>query len=97
TMLDNTMIVYLSCAGGKHHGGNRDWPVVLVGGMGNRIKTGQYIEYPTYANRGHRPLSMVYQTLMAASGMPPDNYFGEIDPALKDLEITGPLREISAS
>ena len=44
TMLDNTMIVYLSCAGGKHHGGNRDWPAVLVGGLGGAIKTGQYIQ-----------------------------------------------------
>jgi hypothetical protein len=32
-MLDNTLIVYLSCSGGAHHDGQKDWPFVLVGGM----------------------------------------------------------------
>jgi len=94
TMLDNTMIVYLSCAGGKHHGGNTDWPVVLVGGMANRIKMGRYIAYPSYTQTGHRPLSMVHQSLMAASGMKIADTFGDTDPALKDLNINGPLMEL---
>ncbi len=96
TMLDNTLIVYLSCAGGKHHGGNTDWPVVLVGGMANKLNMGRYIAYPSYTQAGHRPLSMVYQSLMAASGMQIGETFGDIDPALRDLEINGPLPELMA-
>lgn len=94
TMLDNTLIVYLSCAGGKHHGGGRDWPVVLVGGMAGKLKMGRYIAYPSYAQSGHRPLSMLHQSLMASSGMKIDDSFGDIDPALKDLDISGPLPEL---
>ncbi len=94
TMLDNTMIVYLSCAGGKHHGGNTDWPVVLVGGMGGKINMGRYIAYPSYTQTGHRPLSMVHQSLLAASGMEINETFGDTDPALKDLNIQGPLTEL---
>jgi hypothetical protein len=96
TMLDSTMIVYLSCAGGKHHGGNTDWPVVLVGGMANKIKMGRYIAYPSYTQIGHRPLSTVYQSLMAASGIEIGETFGDTDPALKDLDIKGPLTELMA-
>lgn len=94
TMLDNTMIVYLSCTGGKHHGGRDDWPVVLVGGMANKIKMGRYIEYPTYREAGHQPLSKLYQLLMHASGMPIGETFGDADPGLKDLDLTGPLPEL---
>ena len=94
TMLDNTMIVYLSCAGGKHHGGSTDWPVVLVGGMAGKIKMGRYVAYPSYAQPGHQPLSMVYQSLMAASGMEIAETFGDTDPALQGLEIQGPLNEL---
>ncbi len=94
TMLDTTMIVYLSCAGGKHHGGSTDWPVVLVGGMAGKMKMGRYISYPTYARTGHRALSMIYQSLMAASGMAIDDHFGDSDPALKDLDLRGPLTEL---
>ena len=94
TMLDNTLIVYLSCAGGKHHGGNTDWPVVLVGGMGGKLNMGHYISYPSYTQRGHRPLSTVYQSLMAAAGMNIGTTFGDTDPALKDLDIDGPLTEL---
>jgi len=96
TMLDNTMIVYLSCTGGKHHGGRDDWPVVLVGGMANKIKMGRYIEYPTYREAGHQPLSKLYQLLMHASGMPIADTFGDADPGLKDLDLTGPLPQLMA-
>ena len=37
-MLDNTLIVYMSCSGGAHHDGQKDWPFVLVGGMAKKLK-----------------------------------------------------------
>jgi hypothetical protein len=46
TMLDNTMIVYMSCSSGDHHCAGHDWPVVLLGGMGKKLKAGRYLEYP---------------------------------------------------
>lgn len=54
SMLDNTMIVYMSCSSGDHHCAGHDWPLVLLGGMGRKLKTGRYIEYPKYGDKGHR-------------------------------------------
>ena len=64
--------------------------------MANKIKMGRYIAYPSYTQAGHRHLSMVYQSLMAASGMKINDTFGEMDPALKDLNMKGPLQELMA-
>jgi hypothetical protein len=43
TMLDNTLIVYTSCAGGQHHAGSTDWPFITLGGVSEKLKTGRYI------------------------------------------------------
>lgn len=94
TMLDNTTIVYMSCAGGDHHGGQADWPFVLVGGMANKLKMGRYIEYPKYREQGHRTIGNLYLSLMAAAGMRIPETFGQLDSNLKDLDLTGPLAEL---
>ena len=96
TMLDNTLIVYLSCAGGKHHGGNTDWPAVLLGGCGGKLKMGQYLQYPSYKKAGHKTLGNLYLSLLAAGGVESGEQFGQIDPALKDLDLKGPLQELLA-
>ncbi|MDA7598252.1 hypothetical protein N8813_04935 [bacterium] len=56
-ILDNTIIVCMSCAGGYHHGGQTDWPLVLVGGMANNLRMGRYIEYPKYRETEHRTMA----------------------------------------
>ena len=94
TMLDNTLIVYLSCAGGKHHGGNTDWPVVLLGGCGGKLKMGQYLQYPSYKNAGHKTLGNFYLSLLGAGAIESGEHFGQVDPALKDLDLKGPLSEL---
>jgi hypothetical protein len=94
TMLDNTMIVYLSCAGGQHHDGQRDWPFVLVGGINRKLKTGRYIQYPSYQNPGHRTIGNLYMNLMQAAGLPTEDHFGQLDAQLKDLDLKGPLSEL---
>ena len=94
TMLDNTMIVYLSCAGGQHHDGQRDWPFVLVGGTNNRLKSGRYIQYPSYQNAGHRTIANLYMSLMQAAGLQTGDHFGQLDAQLKDLDVAGPLSEL---
>ena len=94
TMLDNTLIVYLSCAGGKHHGGNTDWPAVLLGGCGGKLKMGQYLQYPSYKKAGHKTLGNLYLSLLGAGGVRSGEHFGQLDPALKDLDLKGPLGEL---
>jgi hypothetical protein len=94
TMLDNTMIVYTSCAGGQHHDGQKDWPFVLVGGMSNRLKSGRYIQYPSYQNTGHRTIANLYMSLMQSAGLHAEDSFGQLDAQLKDLDTNGPLAEL---
>jgi hypothetical protein len=94
TMLDNTLIVYMSCNGGDHHGGQADWPFVLVGGMANKLKMGRYLEYPKYQEKGHRTIANLYLSMMQAAGMETAKTFGQLDTNLKDLDVTGPLAEL---
>lgn len=96
TMLDNTLIVYLSCAGGDHHGGQEDWPFILVGGMAGKLKMGRYLEYPKYQESGHRTIANLYLSLMHAAGMEALETFGQPDPNLKELDLAGPLAELMA-
>lgn len=96
TMLDNTLIVYLSCAGGKHHGGNRDWPAVLLGGSGGTLKMGHYLQYPSYQTSGHKTLANLYLSILEAGDLGRAEHFGQLDPGLKDLDLKGPLAELLA-
>lgn len=94
TMLDNTVIVYTSCAGGQHHDGQKDWPFVLVGGGNNGLKTGRYLQYPSYQNNGHRTIANLYLTLMQSAGLPTADTFGQLDSQLRDIDVNGPLTEL---
>ena len=96
TMLDNTMIVYTSCSSGDHHCAGHDWPLLLLGGMDNKLQTGRYIEYPKYGSKGHRTVGNLYISLMQAAGMKTTDTFGQLDSNLKDLDLRGPLRELMA-
>ena len=94
TMLDNTLIVYTSCAGGSHHGGQRDWPFILVGGLGNRLRTGRYIQFPTHRQQGHKTIANLYLTILEAARVPHGETFGQADPTLRDFDLNGPLSEL---
>ncbi|NNE91360.1 MAG: hypothetical protein HKN23_06910 [Verrucomicrobiales bacterium] len=96
TMLDNTLIVYTSCSSGDHHCAGHDWPFVLLGGMDKKLKTGRYIEYPKYGDKGHRTAGNLYLSLMHAAGMEMTETFGQQDSNLKDLDLKGPLVELMA-
>ncbi len=68
----------------------------LNGNLGGKLKTaGRYIDYPFYQSAGHRTLANLYCTLLHAAGRPRDT-FGIPDPALKDLDQSGPLNELLA-
>jgi hypothetical protein len=94
TMLDNTLIVYVSCTGGNHHDGQLDWPYILIGGMANKLQMGRYIEYPKYKDKGHRTIGNLYLSLMHAAGMNAPKTFGQLDGSLRHLDLTGPLEEL---
>jgi len=96
TMLDNTLIVYLSDSGEGHHPSLHEWPVVLIGNMGGKLNTsGRYLVFPKYGASKHRTMANLYTTLLHAAGKPRDK-FGVIDPGLKDVDQSGLLSELLA-
>jgi hypothetical protein len=96
TMLDNTLIVYLSDSGDGHHPQLFEWPVVLLGDLGGRLRTdGRYLQFPAYRTRNHRTMANFYLTLLHAAGRPRDT-FGVPDPGLKDLDQSGLVDELLA-
>lgn len=96
TMLDNTLIVYLSDSGEAHHPNLKEWPVVLLGGLAGKLKPGgRYLQMPSYGAKAHRTLGSLYTTLLHAAGRPRDT-FGLADPGLRDLDLRGPVSELLA-
>lgn len=93
TMLDNTVIVYLSDGAEAHHSRCYEWPMVVLGNIGGRLKTGRYIDYPGYGQPRHRTIANMYVTLLHLAGSSRDS-FGRADSELKDLNQTGPLEEL---
>lgn len=94
TMLDNTVIVYLSDSGDGHHPQLREWPVVLLGDIGGALKTrGRFLQFPAYEAKAHRTMANLYCTLLHAVGKPTDK-FGVPDPGLKDVNQSGVVAEL---
>jgi hypothetical protein len=96
TMLDNSLIIYMSDAAEEHHGNGQQWPMILVGNLGGRLKTaGRFLQFPGYNKTGHRTMSNFYLSLLHAVGDKREK-FGEPDRELKDIDTAGPLAEILA-
>jgi hypothetical protein len=95
TMLDNTVIIYLSDAAEGHHSRCWEWPIVVLGNAGGKLKSGRYVDYPGYGQLGHRTTGNFYTTLLNLAGNSAER-FGMADPNLKDLDQTGPLVELLA-
>ncbi len=94
TMLDNTLIVYLSDSGEAHHPNLREWPVVLLGGLRGKLRPGgRFVQLPSYGQKKHRTLSNLYLTLLQAAGKPRDK-FGVPDTGLRDIEQGGLISEL---
>ena len=80
TLLDNTMLIYLSSMlNGHHH--VKDLPVVLVGGGGGKIPGGRVLQYSEQPNR---QLCRLYLSLMDKMGVPLDR-FGDADEPLREV------------
>ena len=95
TMLDNTVIVYLSDGAEGHHSRCWEWPMVVIGHMGKKLRAGRYLDFPGYGQKGHRTTANLYVTLLQLAGAKRDS-FGVADPGLKDLDQHGPLAELLA-
>ena len=96
TMLDNTTIIYFSDVGDKHHASNREWPYIVLGDMGGRLKSaGEYIQYPHKGHDGHHTIASWWLTLLEAAGKPQDG-FGMMDNKVDPDVQRQPLKELLA-
>lgn len=95
TMLDNTVIVYLSDGAEGHHSRCWEWPMVVLGNLGGKLKTGRFVDYPAYGYKGHRTTANMYVTLLQLAGSSRTS-FGTPDSGLKDFDQHGPLDELLA-
>lgn len=96
TMLDNTVVVYLSDGAETHHSRCFEWPYVVLGTANGRIKSGgRYLQYSDYGAAGHRTINAMHNTLLHAGGVGRDD-FGHLDPNLDEATHRGPLAEMLA-
>ncbi|MDA7915065.1 DUF1552 domain-containing protein [bacterium] len=99
TMLDNTVIVYVSDNSDKHHSTATEWPMVVLGNMAGRLKSqGRYLAYPSYGKANHHhTIGNWLTTLCHVAGAPVD-HFGQPDFAIgKENDQRGPLSELLGS
>ena len=95
-MLDNTMIIFLSDSSDNHHGSGMEWPYLIVGGGGGKLKLpGRYLRYPKYGETECRTIGDWWTTLLNAYGNP-IKYYGNEDLVLKQngCSHAGPLEEL---
>ena len=94
SMLDHTLIVYLSDNGEQHHSTGEEWPILLVGGNALGFKTdGRTVVYPAVSQPKNRQVSNLFNSLGHAAGQDTFDTFG-LEGASRIAE--GPLSEIWA-
>ncbi len=95
TMLDNTLIVYMSDAPDTHHSTGYEWPLAIVGNLKGKMNLGgRYINFPGYGKPGHHTVGALYATFLNCVGRPQET-FGRLDPALDVKEMqAGPLAQL---
>ena len=96
TMLDNTMIVYMSDSGDAHHGQLHEWPMIVLGGCAGKMKLpGKYIQLPEYGKEGHQTLGNWWTSVLNAYGDPVKHY-GNLDLTLKQngMKQEGPIAHL---
>ena len=92
-MLDNTLIVFLSDAGHVHHANYQHFPLVTVGNIRKKLKTGRYLHFPSYGLAGNRTMGSYYLSLLEAAGKGRKN-FGQIDLKLPKQQQEEALSEL---
>lgn len=75
TMMDNTLIVYLSDSAETHHSVCMEWPMILVGNLGGRLNLGgRFVNVPRYGEKGHITVAQFYTSLLHSAGSPVDHF-----------------------
>lgn len=88
TMLDNTVLVLTSDSANRQHTAGENWPFVLIGNLGGRLRTNQFVGYPLRAwgsedgawglhgaaPRSNPSINALYCTLLHAMGGPRDTF-----------------------
>lgn len=93
SMLDNTLIVYLSDHGEAHHSKSFEWPMVALGNIDGSLKAGNYLHFPGWGEPGHRTIAQLYKSLLHVAGLPFDS-FGQPDKTLPDsIDQKSPLAQ----
>lgn len=104
TVLDHTAVVWMSELGTGNHD-LHDLPIVIAGGMGGALHTGNYVRYARDsrigAGWGHftnvgPAQNRLYVTLMRGMGMPDDSFGIESVPRADGgtVSLRGPLTEL---
>jgi hypothetical protein len=77
SMLDHTMIVFMSDNGEQHHSTSSEWPIVVLGGNALGLKTdGRTVIYPALGAANNRQVSNFMNTLGHAAGDSTFDMFG---------------------
>ncbi|PQO29054.1 DUF1552 domain-containing protein [Blastopirellula marina] len=95
SMLDNTVIVYLSDSADTHHTRCLEWPYVLLGGSPRLKLDGRYLVYPDRGQAGWRTVNTIHNSLLYAAGLPADS-FGHLMKGIAGDVQMGPLQEVLA-
>ncbi|MEL6348961.1 MAG: DUF1552 domain-containing protein [Myxococcota bacterium] len=75
TMLDHTVILYMSDNGEQHHSTASEWPCLLLGGGSLGLKTeGQTLVYPSVNHANNRQMSNLFNTIGYLAGETLDDF-----------------------
>jgi len=104
TMLDNTLVVFMSDSAETQHSAAGNWPFVLLGNLGGRIRTNQLVLYPMkgrtmpggvggVGNAGNPTINTLYNTLLHAVG-DPKPHFNLVGEDKNNPTLARPLKEL---
>lgn len=92
SMLDHTIIVFMSDNGEQHHSESREWPKLVIGGNALGMKTdGRTVVYPAEGRARNRQVSNLFNTLGHAFG---DSDFDTFGAEGTTRIAQGPLSEL---
>lgn len=104
TMLDNTLVVFMSDSAETQHSAAGNWPFVLLGNLGGRLRTNQLVLYPMkkreiaggvggIGSSSNPTINTLYNTLLHAVG-DPQPHFNLIGADKDNPTLAGPLKEL---
>lgn len=91
TMLDRTLIVFMSDNGDTHHSRADNWPMLLVGGEGLGLRTGgRTVLHPRFGRDNNPRVANMMNTIAHLAGHPVDDFGNAPDEHLHP----GPLADL---